>query len=155
MKAIIMKLRNINYIILLLSLTVLNSTNVFSQYTGKARAIPDCLGKQTSSDEVEWLVSNYKMKDDIPGVKAGKGITFYAPSGYVQRITFQNNKIYGSFKDELPFGLSLGMSLKDLENRFPGGKKTEDYYIFSSGKYHIEVKFTSPKMKKIEFIALT
>ena len=114
----------------------------------------ECLGKSVDSDMANSLMSAYNMKDDIPGVKAGKGLTLYAPGGYIQRITFQNNKMYGHFAGNLPFGLSMNDKIKDLRQKYPKATETEDYFKFYSGKYSVEIKFTSAKKKSIDFIAV-
>jgi hypothetical protein len=147
-------MKSIYIILLCASMFMLAGINLNAQNMRDGENVIECLGKSVDSDQVNLLMKAYKMSDDIPGVKAGKGLTFYAPGGYVQRLTFQNNKMYGSFAGNLPFGLSLNDNVKDLRLKFPKATETEDYFKFTSGKYSIEIKFSSPKKKKIEFISV-
>ncbi|MBK7211701.1 MAG: hypothetical protein IPH88_00085 [Bacteroidales bacterium] len=147
-------MKTISGLILFACILLLTSGRLEAQNMREGDNVIDCLGKSVDSDLVNLLMSAYKMKDDIPGVKAGKGLTFYAPSGYVQRITFQNNKMYGHFAGNLPFGLSLNDNIKDLRQKFPKATETEDYFKFYSGKCSVEIKFTSAKKKSIEFVSV-
>lgn len=147
-------MKTVKVSILLSFLMLMVSLRINAQNMKIGDNIIECLGKSISSDPVNLLMDTFKMKDDIPGVKAGNGLTFYAPSGYIQRITFQNNKTYGHFSGVLPFGLSMKDDLKELKSKFPNGKETEEYYKFSTGNYSVEIKFTSAKKKSIEFVAV-
>lgn len=117
--------------------------------------IAPCLGLTMESEQVKQLIKAYDMEDDIPGVKAGKGLTIYCPSTWIQRITFQNNGTYGSFRGKLPFGLDFGMSAREIKEKFPSAKETDDYIKFYATKYWVEIKFATPRKKKIEFISIS
>ena len=151
------KLKAMNYILKTLGIVLLFLLSFYlhAQDLKDGENIAPCLGQPMESEQVKQLISAYDMKDDIPGVKAGKGLTIYSPSTWIQRITFQNNSTYGSFRGKLPFGLDFGMSVREIREKFPSAKETEDYMKFYATKYWVEIKFASPRKKKIEFIAIS
>jgi hypothetical protein len=144
------------FIILLTFFTsLLGGNEVFSQNVPSGDRIIKCLGQEVISNDVLDMILVFEMKDDfVPDVKAGGGLTFYSPGGKVQRIGFQNNKDYGTYAGQLPFGLSFENSGDDILKLFPAASVNEDYLNFNVDNYSIAVKFTSPKMKKIEFISV-
>lgn len=113
--------------------------------------------KSVDSTEVKNLRNEYNMqKSVVPDSWCGGGLTYYAPGGYVLRMTFlRKDKEYGSYTGTLPAGLTFDMKLKDLKAKYPDGEAKDGYFKFSTGGHAYEVKFTSNSMKQIEFIAVT
>lgn len=135
------------------TVSMLSSQLSFSQYSPPVEKVLRCLGQEVMTNDVLDMILVFDMKDDVvPDCKAGGGLTFYSPGGKVQRIGFQNNKDYGIYAGELPFGLSLENTGRDILAKYPDATTEEDYMKFSVDGKGVSVKFTSSKQKKIEFI---
>ena len=134
-----------------------SSFSVAAQDMKDGNNIVKCMHKHIDSAQVQNIIATYAMKADwMPSSYAGSGLSFYAPGGYINRVTFYNkDKDLGTFKNTLPLGLNFKMTLKELKEKFPDGTESGDYYNFSSGGYWVEIKFTSASKKKIAFIAFS
>ncbi|MDX9905065.1 MAG: hypothetical protein RBS55_00615 [Bacteroidales bacterium] len=147
------KMKNNVIATLLVLASTLSTQQAFSQNLPDGEKIIKCLGQEVMSSDVLDMIIVFDMKDDVvPDVKAGGGLTFYSPGGKVQRIGFQNNKDYGIYAGELPFGLSFEDTGKDILSKYPGANVNEDYQSFYIDNLTVSVKFSNTKQKKIEFI---
>lgn len=142
---------------LFLFLLIAFGTTIKAQDLHNGDYLVTLMHKHIDSAEVRTLKKEYSMqKSVVPNSWYGNGLSFYAPEGYIHRMTFlRNDKEYGNYTGTLPAGLTFEMKGEDLKAKFPDGEAKDDYFKFSTGGHAYEVKFTSSAMKKIEFIAVT